>query len=70
MDRDFPKLDLPRLSKTLWPPSIRLVEGRKILAENYLQYLLSAEEVKMNPDKVLMFLGLPLHFYDLCEIRD
>lgn len=74
VQRDFPKLDLPRISKTVWDGlgsnKFKVIETRKILAENYLQLLLQSEDVKANPDKILSFLGLPLHFYDLCEIKD
>jgi hypothetical protein len=59
---------LPHLSKTTWLNNTRtkIVEARKIIAENFLQTLLQSQQVRNNPDKVLNFLDLPLHFYDLC----
>jgi hypothetical protein len=51
------------------PEFIKLIEARKILAEKFLEVLLSSQEVRNSPQKVLTFLDLPLNFYELSEIQ-
>jgi hypothetical protein len=45
----------------------KTIENRKILIENFLQKVLSSEQVieSKNQKKILELLGLPPHFYEL-----
>ena len=45
-----------------------MIEGRKIILENFLETLLNSDEIKNDPAKVLSYLELPRNFYEMAQI--
>ena len=64
--------DLPHLPTSILAKknSAKIIEVRRVQIENFLQTILSNEKVKQNPSRILEFLDLPLHFYQLQEMEE